>query len=177
MGFPIAVLTFATAAVLLAVGCAGCAGGSTTQESSKTLRGYGVTVKIPAHWEGKVNWPSPTYARTVHIASFPLPPSLDGRGHKAERRMSSGDVYINMGIDPTFTTSSPLPLRIKRSALQTEWEGKVAEAAVRASTHARVHGRSIQIWVTFGSIPTDSRLAQVNRVLSTLTTRPPSPDP
>jgi hypothetical protein len=142
---------------------------TTSRAPTKSLRAHGVHIEIPAGWDGRVDWPSRDYVRTVHLASFRLPSRIDGRGHAAERRMRPGDVYINMAIDSALQASAPLSkLEIRRSHLTSEWEGKVPEAAVRASRHALVDGRSIQIWVTFGSAPTDAVLWSVNRIVETL---------
>ena len=145
-----------------------CGGGE-----AKELRSLGVTVEVPQDWDARVDRPSPEYVRTVHLASFRLPAGLDPRGHKAERRMKADDVYVNMAIDPGVAAKAPIrALRIDRSDVTTEWEGKVPGPAARGFSHTLVGGGSIQVWVTFGSSPGHAALSSVDRVLQTLALRP-----
>jgi hypothetical protein len=161
------------AAIVLLAACRSQAPHSGGADGDATiLRGHGVAVTIPGDWDGEISWLSPDYARVVHLATFPLPAELDGRGHDAERHMSGDDVYVNVGLDPGLAAPGPLPLEITRAGLRTEWEGKVPEAAARAATHLLVNGHLIQVWVTFGALPDDATLAQVNRVLRSITARP-----
>jgi hypothetical protein len=173
--FPVLVVTLMSTVLVLPACWSGESASQTDAVSSKPVEGYGIALEIPRGWEAHFAWPSPAYVRTVHLASFALPARLDGRGHEAEQQMRSGDVYINIGADPTFVASSPLQsLVVRRSALETDWEGKVPKAATRASCHALIDGRQVQVWVTFGSVPDDAMLGRVNTVLSTLMARPAS---
>jgi hypothetical protein len=145
-----------------------CGGGD-----AKEFRSLGVTVEVPRDWDARVDRPSPEYVRTVHLASFRLSAGLDPRGHEAERRMKADDVYVNMAIDPGVAAKAPIrALRIDRSDLTTEWEGKVPGPAARGFSHTLVGGGSIQVWVTFGSVPDGVLLSSVNHVLATLAARP-----
>ncbi len=167
-----------TACVVLTACSSSEQGATTIREPPPTeaVRAYGVTIEIPRHWDARIEWPSPAYARTVHLASFLLPRKIDGRGHLAERRMRPGDIYINIGIDPAARVPAFRPaLAIRRSDLHSQWEGKVPEAGVRATRHAFVDGGFMQLWVTFGSVPTSAILASVNRILRTLVVEPSVP--
>jgi hypothetical protein len=143
------------------------------EREMKAVEGYGVIVKVPEDWDGRIEWPSPEFARIVHLASFELPSELDARGHAAERRMGEGDVYLNIGVDPAFTASSPLRrLEIKRSDAETIWEGKVPEAAARVMRPHLRDGQQIQVWVSFGSAPTENLVDDVNQVIDSLRLQP-----
>jgi hypothetical protein len=155
----------------------GCSDGERKAKAgaeTKALEGHGVSVRIPEGWDGRIEWPSPEFARIVHLATFELPSELDARGHAAERRMGQGDVYLNIGVDAAFTANSPLRrLEIDRSDAMTIWEGKVPEAAARVMRSYLRDGRQIQVWVSFGSAPTEDLVDDVNEVIATLRLRPP----
>ena len=161
---------------VVATACEHADGTATRAKHGTIVRGHGISVRVPAGWSGRVEWPARNFARVVHLASFPLPRVLDGRGHAAARKMRKGDIYINMSVDPRFSTRllrSRLVLR--RSSLRAHWEGKVPEAALRGSTHARTARATVQVWVTFGVPPHHGALTRVNRVLATLAARPTVP--
>lgn len=155
-------VVFLTAAL---TGCPGTGSTKQVEPPTKQIAGHGVAISVPASWDGRVEWPDPGYARILHVASFPLPEALDARGHGAERLLEGDEVYINMGLDPAL--SSPARLQVGRADLVDEWEGKVAEAAFRAGPLTGGEGL-LQVWITFGSRPTDAQLAQVNAVLARL---------
>jgi hypothetical protein len=136
------------------------------EREMKAVEGYGVIVKVPEDWDGRIEWPSPEFARIVHLASFELPSELDARGHAAERRMGEGDVYLNIGVDPAFTASSPLRrLEIERSDAETEAAARVMRPHLR-------DGQQIQVWVSFGSAPTENLVDDVNQVIDSLRLQP-----
>lgn len=146
-------------------GCSETSSSKEVEPPSKRIAGHGVAISVPPSWDGRIEWPGPGYARILHVASFPLPEQLDARGHSAERLLEGGDTYINMGLDPAF--SSPPRLQVERDELVDEWEGKVAEASFRAGPLTAGDGM-LQAWITFGSRPTNAEIGQVNAVLVTL---------
>jgi hypothetical protein len=146
---------------------------ATAERETKAVEEHGVIVQVPEDWDGRIEWPSPEFVRIVHLASFELPNELDARGHAAERRMGEGDVYLNVGVDPAFTANSPLRrLEIARSDAETIWEGKVPEAAARVMRSYLRDGQQIQVWVSFGSAPTENLVDDVNQVIDSLRLQP-----
>jgi hypothetical protein len=160
--------------LLLSLIVAGCGAvdrdaGVRSGEATKTVRGYGLKVELPAGWHGEVVRPEPPGALTLRAANFPLPPATDV-GQQAQRTMGERDVLITLvhygrAGDDARSRQATLPLAIERAHF-TPFEGFARPVANEAFVLA---GGAFQLWAVFrDASPSDEVLAEANRVLATI---------
>ena len=141
------------------------------------LTGAGITVDLPAGWEGSIRPPAtlPDGAQrhsVTHLANFPLPPVRGEYGSGAGDVMSNGDalsVFLEFGPEsagtPLFAASRPPFLRasdFSRDMLQQRVEGH--GGTQRFFTEA---GRAFCLYVVVGDyIDRVDVLESINSVLS-----------
>ena len=142
-------------------------------DPTKTVRGYGLRIDLPAGWHGEVVRPQPSGGLTLRAATFPIPPATNV-GQQAQREMTASDVLITLSSygwanDNSRVGHATLPLAIERADF-APFEGFARPVA----TQSRVLDRgAVQLWVVFGDeTPSDALLAEANRVLATFTLEP-----
>lgn len=137
----------------------------------------GITVELPAGWEGAIRPPGPSENGSVqytltHLANFPIPPVRGDYGSGAVDNMQNGDVFIvllEFGPDSAgtalFSGDRPPFLRASdfdREMLQHRVPGQ--GGCQRFFTEA---GRSFCLFVVVGDyIDRTEVLPQINNVLA-----------
>jgi hypothetical protein len=157
---------------LVVAGC-GSAAGDTGTEPTETIRGYGLSIELPAGWHGDIVAPPP-WALTLRAANFPLSPVATDQGQQAQQSMGPDDILITLvhyGRAPEDWRPRRvhLPLAIERANF-TSSEGFVHPAATDSFVLA---DGAFQLWAVFGrETPSDELLAEANRVLATVAVEP-----
>ena len=139
--------------------------------SSRTLRGEGLTLSLPAGWHGLVG------SGGVQAADFPLP--RRARSSASLVRVPSGHVHLivwNYGpwvvYRPHRRNARP-PFVLRWRNLTGALEGFDADDTYLLRT-ARIRGESIEVIADLGpKPPASSALSQANAVLATLQVLPP----
>ncbi len=164
--------------LVLSGGLAGCGvaqdGGPASAGATETVRGYGLTLELPAGWHGQIARPEPPGALMLRAANFPLPKVASDVGQQAQRTMAERDILITLSYygrarNETGVRGVGLPLTIERADF-TSFEGfsrPVATDSFVLDEHA------FQLWVVFRSgTPSEELLAEANRVLATVALEP-----
>jgi hypothetical protein len=144
---------------------------SARQSEARTISGYGLSIDLPAAWEGRI-YENDTGLRVVRAASFRLVENDDDVGSKSQKRIGEDGIHIAIwywadwpppGQDTAFLAAT-LPVQIDRSDFGG-FEGSVAAAtAMRAVT---IDGHLLQLVVSFGRTdPTDEAMGDANKVLA-----------
>jgi len=163
-----AVLAFAGASQAL-----GCGGATVAAGGGEAVTGFGLSVKLPSDWTGRVFRLSPRYAITLEAASTKLPP--EGQVMTVDRLGARNSYVIinDFGRAPSAVVKHAngwqlhprLPLALGRSDLRGPYEGNFPSGA---TLPVAIAGRALEIRIRFGSRPGDGQLSTVNRLLAGL---------
>jgi hypothetical protein len=147
----------------------------------RTIHGYGLSVRLPAGWTGKIYRPCGASVPSFQAANFRLPASAkdDVVGTKAERLMTPHRVRIVLleivhdhGSGSAFTR---YPVRVDRSNFAGVPEG-IPLTAGFARERIILAGRHFDLWVVFGVRPPPAALlGGANATLRTLHVDPRRP--
>lgn len=166
----------------LAVTLAGCgtsmaASRHGSSGTAATVDGYGLSIALPDHWNGRIYRRSPSDAITLEAANAALP--AEGEVMTGER-LGIGNTYIvvdDIGQEPRYLgregswqRDPALPLMMRRSDVAGPYEqGFPAGAAISVV----IHERPLMIRVRFGSQPSSADLDAVNDVLASMSVTAP----
>ena len=152
-----------------------------TAPAPALLRGYGLNVRLPQRWEGRVyQRPAPSGAAAavgeqvhpvLHLANFALPPDRGDYGTGAVETMGAGDIFIALlefGSDCLGTAlfapvgrPHPRPEQFDPNALQRRVAGQAGFQAFFTETN-----RPLGLYVVLGSYRAARTLcAEANRLL------------
>jgi len=165
---------------------------SDPRPSGSTVTGYGLSLELPAGWEGGVTGPlGSDYGPFLQAANRPLPPpESDPFATATRRELAPDDVTLVLieytknlaerGREPGENGNFPvveLPISIREGDFQPSFEG-VSDLHDFARRTFTINGRSFDLWVEFGQKPAPGSLVSaVDEVLATLRVEPPPPPP
>jgi hypothetical protein len=150
-----------------------------------TMSAYGITVELPDRWEGRIwKWPDDPDGETqptMHVATYPLPPSDGDYGGRAIQQMPAGQIFA------TLTEFSPTSAGFGLFAqegmrLPVDWRG-FSEAALHqtappgtAATQMFFHmsGRAFSLLVAGRPPFMDAIVHELNQVLGSVQIDPVS---
>jgi hypothetical protein len=171
------------AVAILALAGLTAAGASNGSEagSARRIAGFGLSLRIPDGWDGRVWKPKVDYPidPMVFAASFPLPEHEDPLGSKALAEVTPTRVLVRVfevGNAPGSNGFRVLrkPVSVSSADLRPYRETSRGRSVMRR--RFALHGRSFVLFVDFGTRPPRRRLVrQVNGLLGTLRVRPPVP--
>ena len=169
------------AAGLVAFIAVAAGSGKSSHATKSTVSGYGLSIQLPAGWNGRIYRPSPADAITLEAATVPLAPTGDGSFEQTEQAMGAGDAYIRLsdigapppylGKEHTWQRAS-LPISVDPTSVQRYLEGQSLPANIIRPLV--IKNRAITVYVGFGSSPSPAAMKQVNQVLSSLSVAPSS---
>jgi hypothetical protein len=148
------------------------------------LKCYGLGIKLPAGWNGRIRGPAGTsFGPHLHAANFELLEPDDDVASRARAGMSADQVTIVV-IDVTTALArdvrgpqepyepAELPARIRAEDFTDRGEG-IYPGHAFARRQFSVAGRSLELRVEFGTDPApEGLLAEANGVLASLTVEP-----
>jgi hypothetical protein len=165
---------------------------SDLRPAGSTVTGYGLSLELPAGWEGGVAGPRGSdYGPFLQAANHPLaPPESDPFATTTRRELAHDDVTLVLieytrslaerGLEPGEKGNFPveeLPISIREEDFQSSFEG-VSDLHDFARRTFTINGRSFDLWVEFGQKPAPGSLVSaVDEVLATLRVEPPAPPP
>lgn len=152
-----------------------------------TLTGNGISVEVPAGWEGRIYGkravgapPRSTTATSAqenavaHIASFPLPPGTGDYGGGAVERMTNTDLLVVLfehgaqAVGTALFAAQGIP-RLTRDDVSPDRLQRLIEGQGGAQRFFTVSSRAFCLYVVFGSYLRSSRtIPVVNDVLGSL---------
>jgi hypothetical protein len=176
MGVPLALLS-------------GLGGGDQgVRPGGSTVTDYGLSLELPAGWEGGVAGPRGSdFGPFLQAANRPLAPAeSDPFATTTRRELAPDDVTLvfieytdslaERGREPGENGNFPveeLPISIREGDFQPSFEG-VSDLHDFARRTFTVNGRSFDLWVEFGQKPAAGDLVTaVNEVLATFRAAPP----
>ncbi len=143
------------------------------------ITGYGLTLQLPAGWDGRVYKQSSQDAVTLEAASVRLASPADDSFQQTEATMKESDVYIrisaiglpppNLGAEGDWHIAAP-PFGLRASDVRDAIEGHSLPAGI--AKPVVFNNRALMTYVGFGSWPGRSELAQVTQLLSGLEVLP-----
>jgi hypothetical protein len=164
-----------------------CGGGSPSPQTgekgpktvSQTLGSRGVSLELPAGWEGRI-YQRPTDQLTgVQAANSPLPLEDNDINETAQRTMGSDGILLILLVadgppGPNVHTGAylptELPIRIQRSDFQSL---KGFPAPVEAKRSLTINNRAVLVFAAFGRAnPTEPMLNAVNDIIESLAIGP-----
>ncbi len=178
-GALIAMLGLSALAAFIAVAVAATGRQSAEGAPASVITGFGLELGLPAGWHGRVYQRGAEGAITLEAATVPLAPIGDNSSQETEARMGTDDAYIQLsdiGSPPPYLGSEPgwerltLPLAIDEADLHRFVEGNALPANVTRAVV--INNRAIMLYCGFGSWPSESSIANLNRVLSSLSVAP-----
>ena len=139
------------------------------------IQGYGLTMRIPDDWDGRIYRQSPQDAVTLEATSARLAPIADDSFVQTEKGMGSGDVYIRLsdiGAAPPHV-GKDRDWRVVASppAIQpTDFVDFVEGHSLPAGTASAmvIKGHAFMLYAGFGSWPSPSAIGQLNQILGQL---------
>jgi hypothetical protein len=143
------------------------------------VSGYGLSIQLPAGWNGRIYRTSPSDAITLEAATVPLAPTGDGSFEQTEQTMGADDAYIRLsdiGAPPPYLGKEhtwqkvTLPISVDAASVQRYVEGQSLPANIVRPLV--IKNRAITVYVGFGSSPSAASMKQVNQVLSSLSVAP-----
>jgi hypothetical protein len=148
------------------------------------LEGYGLGIRLPPGWDGRISGPAGTsFGPHLHAGNFELPSQDDDVASRARAGMSADEVTIVV-IDVTTALArdvrgpqdpyepAELPVRIRAEDFTDRGEG-IYPGHAFARRQFSVAGRSLELRVEFGTDPApEGLLAEANGVLASLTVEP-----
>jgi hypothetical protein len=148
------------------------------------MEGYGFGIQLPGDWDGRIRGPEGTsFGPHLHAANFELPEQDDDVASLARGEMSTDQVTIVV-IDVTTALArdvrgpqepyepAELPVRIRDEDFTDRVEAVDPDHSF-ARRQLSVAGRSLQVWMEFGTDPAPEGLfAEANGVLASLTVEP-----
>jgi hypothetical protein len=165
---------------------------SDPRPTGSTVTGYGLSLELPAGWEGGVTGPKGSdYGPFLQAANRPLgPPEDDPFATATRRELAPDDVALVLieyteslaerGLEPGENGNFPVlepPISIREGDFQPSFEG-VSDLHDFARRTFTINGRSFDLWVEFGQKPAPGGLlSAVDEVLATLSVEPPAPPP
>lgn len=150
------------------------------------LTGSGITVDVPAGWEGRIyakheRGPRPTghmerdANAIAHVASFPLPPGTGDYGGSAVEQMSTTDLLVilmehgRQSADSALFAAQGVP-RLTIEDVSTTCLQRLIEGQGGAQKFFTVNGRAFCLYVVFGSYLRRGRtIPVVNDILRSVT--------
>lgn len=139
------------------------------------IQGYGLKLRIPDGWDGRIYRQSPQDAITLEATSARLAPVADDSFAQTEQGMSSNDVYLRLsdigappphvGKDRDWREVSSPPA-IQPNDFQDFIEGHSLPAG--AASAMVIKGRAFMLYAGFGSWPSPSAVGQLNQILGQL---------
>jgi hypothetical protein len=143
------------------------------------IQGYGLKMRIPDGWDGRIYQQSPQDAVTLEATSARLAPVAEDSVLQTEQGMGNGDVYIRLsdiGAAPPYVgkdsdwrvVSSPPAIR------PTDFQEFVEGHSLPAGTASAmvIKGRAFMVYVGFGSWPSPAAVGQLNQILGQLQVDP-----
>lgn len=137
------------------------------------LSGSGVSVEVPAGWEGRI------YAKeanaVLHLASFPVPPGVGDYGGGATEQMTNTDLFVILMEHGNASANTPLFAaqgipRVTIDDVSTTRLQRMLEGQGGAQKFFTTNGRAFCLYVVFGSYARRGRtIPVVNDILKTLT--------
>ena len=149
------------------------------------LSGSGISVDVPAGWEGRIyakheRGPRPTGTleqnpnAVLHVASFPLPPGTGDYGGGAVEQMSNTDLLVILLEHGRQSAGSPLFAStgvpsITVDDVSTTCLQRLIDGQGGAQKFFSVDGRAFCLYVVFGSYLRRGRtIPVVNDILGTV---------
>lgn len=163
------------AGLAAAMALAACAGGSAIQANQpqdRTLSRYGLSIELPAGWNGRIRRSSPETAPVLNAANFVLPSRDNGVGTKAQKLLRPGRIYIAVtDLGPPSShlqkgrwTKATLPIAVRPRDLGA-FEGFDVPALATRWLIVRRHTLLVQ--VAFGEQePPNTAWSRANAVLA-----------
>lgn len=146
------------------------------ESSGRMITGYGLSIELPAGWDGRVFKGEPQAAAQVIAANFPLPAEEYYLGPETGRAMQSESIYIGAAVGPVSEhlqegrwASASLPITVSRSDFG-DFEG--IYSPVEAVRWLLIDGHAVRTTVGFGADPSDSTLATANAILASFQMAP-----
>jgi hypothetical protein len=143
-----------------------------SQQSGASIDAYGIRMGFPDGWDARISFRESTPGPVVEAATFPLPAAAQDSMYLATHSSDPQDVILAIHdetracpCDGFAETSTPFSIRPEDF---TSWQG-LEETHSLATRSVVINGRSLQVWVNFGSTPApDARLDEVNRILGSM---------
>ena len=161
------------------------------------LDGHGISVTLPAGWEGRVfkrpeagevgisaadGIPAPpgeTTNAVVHVSTIALPPGVGDFGSEAVPDLGANDVFVVLFEYDAASVRQPLFARggVPRELAPEDFSPSVMQRAIRGQAGVQVFcneaGRAFCLYVVIGSFNNRRRLVpRVNEVLAAITIQP-----
>ena len=161
------------------------------------LDGHGISVTLPAGWEGRVfkrpvagelrasaadGPPAPlgeTTNAVVHLSTIPLPPGIGDFGSEAVPDLGTDDVLVVLFEHDAASASQPLFARagVPRELSADDFSPDVMQRAIPGQAGVQVFcnegGRALCLYVVIGSFNNRRRLVpRVNEVLAAIDIEP-----
>ena len=151
-----------------------------------SLSGSGITVEVPAGWEGRIyakherapramGHQEQTPNAVVHVASFPLPPGTGDYGGRAVEQMTTTDLLVILLEHGRQSAASPLFAstgvpRLSIDDVSTTCLQRLIDGQGGAQKFFTVNDRAFCLYVVFGSYLRRGRTVPVvNDILRTVT--------
>lgn len=140
--------------------------------AAPSIDAFGIRLDFPAGWDSRISYLHGTPGPTVEAATFALPPSGPDSLYLATKSMEPNDVVLSLH---DFTGACPcagfevaqLPIDIGPGDFLT-WSG-LDEGRSFAERSVQVNGRSLDLWVEFGTNPpSGASLAEVDTILASI---------
>lgn len=165
------VLSIAAAGTLVGASCAAPKGVQGSR-SSTSIDAYGIRMEFPEDWDARISYLEGTPGPVVEAATFPLPPPGPDPLYLATRSMRPEDAILALReetsacpCDGFVRASGPVSIRPEDF---TTWGG-LDETHSLATRSVAINGRSIELWVNFGTNPaSEAAIGEVNGILASM---------
>jgi hypothetical protein len=139
------------------------------------IQGYGLSMRIPDSWDGRIYRQSPQDAVTLEATSARLAPIADDSFVQTEQGMGSNDVYIRLSdigaAPPHVGKDSDWRVVASAPAIQpTDFQDFIEGHSLPAGTASAmvIKGRAFMLYAGFGSWPSPGAVGQLNQILGQL---------
>jgi hypothetical protein len=172
-----------TVAVLVAAGLvAGCGGARESQLRSGTeLNYHGISIAVPADWDGRVLYSDPTGESAVilQLANFVLspndgfsaPPGLSQGEEDPIKAMAGDDLLLMISTDQGAASNRSLPFRISEASFLPRGSPLIPRGHAVAEESGCIEETCLRVTVDFATPPSLPQLRLANDVLASLAIR------